>query len=93
LSTSRRRSAPRSITPQPSVRIWEAGRAIDVKYKPLIALTATWAAKLRTAFEGFLKAEERRQQEVAEKAFEAKRAAAEAERKRIDRRSREADAR
>ena len=63
---------------------FEAGKAVDAKFKPLTAMAATWAARLRDAIGGFLRAEENRQQDEARKKFEAEKKAVEAARMEVE---------
>lgn len=63
--------------------VLEQGRAIDERFR-FRAAVKVLSERLRSRFESFLKAEERRQQEAARQKYEAERAAAEAERKRIE---------
>jgi hypothetical protein len=60
-----------------------AGRAVDAKYGWRDML-GDWAEKLRHAFEGFMRAEERRLNEERQRAYFAELEAAEAERARIE---------
>lgn len=61
-----------------------ASREVDAKYKPWIERATDAANKLRDALTQWMRVEEARQQAEARKKFEAERAAAEAERKRIE---------
>lgn len=61
----------------------DASRDVDDKYRFRDDLKGI-AARLRTVFENWMRAEEARKREDARKAFEADRAAAEAERRRIE---------
>jgi hypothetical protein len=63
--------------------VLEQGRVVDARYRFRDALT-DWAGRLRDVFEQFLRAEERRQQEVRDRAYREQLAAAEAERARIE---------
>jgi hypothetical protein len=61
----------------------EAGRKVDAKYR-FRDTVEEWAAKLRGAFETFLRAEETRQQAERDRLYREQLAAAEAERARIE---------
>ena len=61
----------------------KAARAVDVKYG-FRSMVKDWSDRLRTVFEQFLRAEERRQREEADRKFREEQAAIEAERQRIE---------
>lgn len=61
----------------------EAAAAVQAKFRPLLDNSVRSAGALKRAYEQFMVAEEKRQREAAARKFEAEKAAAEAERKRI----------
>jgi len=62
----------------------EAANAVQAKFAPLLDVARTWAVHLRTAYEAFMKAEERRLKAEADARYKAERAAAEAARKAVE---------
>jgi hypothetical protein len=61
----------------------EAGRAVDARFRFRDTI-ATWSTKLRSAYEGWMAAEEARQQAERDRQYREQVAAAEAERQRIE---------